>query len=1174
MSQTEGQNRRGKRHAWCQLMLERTKSAVLWMALPTVTPMQKMTVVAMLKTLMVTVPSMLTATMLLTVTMLLTACDAADHSAIDQLNDEAYAWHYRSLDSTEHYARRALQLSATEGGSLIPSRTSYADGQAEALNNLAFARIVRMHYGEAERLLDSIPSITDNQLELLVADVQQMRLCQRRSHNREFYDHRERAVNALKRINEERDQLNERQQKRLLYAESELAVVTSTYYYYVGLEQNSIEALGQVPDNVEQDTAQFLNYLYNVGAGGILTNGSQEDIRQQEFDFLLRCFQIARQHAYPFFAANALEAMAEHLMEPEGRQQLIDDNAPGLKLVNPEEISDEQLPVWLADNSLATFREYGDVYQIAGAYRTLASCHRAMGDHESALFNLEQALSDTLIYQAPDLVASIREQLSVAYAAINDKPNSDRNRNMYLDLQEQTRQDRQLEARADQLDRAVSQLNWMLFAVVMAIALLVFFLWLFNDLNQKQKRKQNNELDDLLEQRREQLAVSRLHLEDAERANLDQRAKVSMVVSILPLIDRMVHANATIDHSSLTIDHSDAHVLTEANGQWPMANGQWQVAYIRELIDQIEADNEVLTHWIQLQQGQLSLHIESFPLQPLFDIVERGKMGFQMKGISFSVEPTPAVVKADRILTLFMLNTLADNARKFTAEGGCVSLLATETADYVEISVSDTGAGMSADELAHVFDRTTIKDDQSQVSHGFGLLNCKGIIDKYRKLSQIFSVCTLQAESRQGVGSRFWFRLPRGVVKTIACGLLATTATLMPLASPATTTPPAGSHDGTAVDTIGVASASSLGRASIYADSAYFSNINGTYARTLVFADSCRKYLNDYYLSVCPGGNDLMLDADDGSPMVAELKWLHDSLPTNYNIILDMRNETAVAALSLHQWQRYTYNNRIYIQLFKELSADNTLGDYCRTMQQSQTNRTIAVILLIMVALAILPAYYLLYYRHRLNRRFQQEQLLQDQLETLDDELRRTEMELQNLHVSNAILDNCLSTLKHETMYYPSRIRQLVNQGDTQSMGEVTAYYRELYSLLSQQAMRQTEHTKLHLQELDDHILGDPTLIGYLFDLLKKQSGQKQLSKSVSPKGEKYVEVRVPMPGLRLSEAEARQLFTPAISHIPYLLCRQIVRDHGEATNRRGCSISAETADGLTTVTIVLPRRN
>ena len=42
-----------------------------------------------------------------------------------------------------------------------------------------------------------------------------------------------------------------------------------------------------------------------------------------------------------------------------------------------------------------------------------------------------------------------------------------------------------------------------------------------------------------------------------------------------------------------------------------------------------------------------------------------------------------------------MLNTLADNARKFTEEGGSVHVSAQGGTDYVELSVTDTGKGMS-----------------------------------------------------------------------------------------------------------------------------------------------------------------------------------------------------------------------------------------------------------------------------------------------------------------------------------------------------------------------------------------------------------------------------------------------------------------------------------------------
>ena len=114
----------------------------------------------------------------------------------------------------------------------------------------------------------------------------------------------------------------------------------------------------------------------------------------------------------------------------------------------------------LAQRSLSHFTEYGDVYQIAGANRTLAQCYFNMGDYESSLYCLNRALAENkAIEQAPDLVASIREELSLTYSALNDKQQSDYNRNIYLDIQEQTRQDRFLEARAAQLDKSSKILN-------------------------------------------------------------------------------------------------------------------------------------------------------------------------------------------------------------------------------------------------------------------------------------------------------------------------------------------------------------------------------------------------------------------------------------------------------------------------------------------------------------------------------------------------------------------------------------------------------------------------------------------------------------------------------------------------------------------------------------------
>lgn len=1062
--------------------------------------------------------------------LVLLGCAPKGQPQADRLNALSYASHYRSLEATEHYADSAFRMSAY-----------YADARAEALNNLAFVRIAQMRYEEARQLLDQIPETTDNQLELLIGYIQQMRLCQRMSQNRAFYDYRDQAERALRRIGEERSAFSERQQQRLVYAESELSIVTSTYYYYVGLERQAQQAIDQMPPDLENDTAQFLNYLYYVGSGGVITTGSQEDINQQEFDHLLRCYLLAQQTGMTYFEANSLEALAEHLMVDEYRERLVSDNLPAFKYLAPgEPIPDDSLALNMAWGALSLFSDFGDVYQIAGAYRTLASCYLQQGDYEQALVHLHLALQDTIINKAPDLVASIREQLSVAYAAIDDKPNSDKNRNIYLDLQEQTRQDRSLEAHAAQLEQETAQLNILIWAVVGAIVVLVLLLISFYYWHRK-RRNEGRELSALQQQEEElneQLAMARLRVEKGERLAMEQRAKVSLVNSITPLIDRILHEAKAMDEGS---DTKRAE----------------RIEYISELTDNINEQNDILTHWIQLRQGELSLHIETFPLQQLFDIIAGSRRSFSMKHLTQEVVPTDSLVKADKVLTLFMLNTLADNARKFTPEGGTVRIYAEQGDDYVEVSVSDTGVGLDEEQLAHVFERKIILDDKgqgTQASHGFGLLNCKGIIEKYRKTSKIFSVCLLSAESRKGQGSRFFFRLPSGVARTVSVLMLMAGSLLGVLPAEAAET-------------------TALAHASAYADSAYYSNVAGTYERTLFFADSCRFYLNQFYRQHYPTGADTLLRTGDPSLVSPEITWYHDSVQVNYNILLTIRNESAVAALALHQWPLYQYNNRIYTQLFKETSADATLDEYCRKMKQSQTNKQVAIILLVILFLTILlaVAWQVVLALGRAARRQQEKQ---DLLELAHDELMRVEQEEMALHVSNAVLDNCLSTLKHETMYYPSRIRQIVDLGDTNSLSEVVAYYRELYGILSMQAMKQTEHTRLHLRQLEHEVLGDPVLVGYLFELLRKQAGERKLQVSYQAKDDKYVLCQVSMPRLHLTEQQVARLFTPASDTIPYLLCRQIVRDHGEATNRRGCAIRAEVdpADGSTTIIITLPR--
>lgn len=1113
------------------------------------------------------------------------ACTAGGDAETDRLNALAYAYHYRNPDSVRSFASKALALA-----------DGYPSGRAEAYNNLAFADMARMDYGLARARLDSAADASDNQVELLVADVQHMRLCQRESRNKDFYYYRERAMRRIRRIDEEKDGMDVRMRRRYVYALTEYSIVSSTYYYYVGLPRQSAEAMARInpTGGIQADTAQYAAYLYQIGSGGILS-GSTMDVGQRELECLMECYVLAKHAGMAYWQANALQAVSEHLLDRDVGPRLVRDNRAAMVYLNEDGMPDSLMAGYLAQRALDMFKEYGDVYQTAGAYRTLAQCFFALGDYRSSLICLDNALyGDTIVNKAPDLVASIRECLSMVYSAIGDKNGSDINRNAYLDIQEYTRQDRQLEARAEQLERTSAQLNWLIAAILALAAATAALMFAFYRKGRRQvgaacvedllkplkdweeaSKKAADGLDERLEAVSERLSQNRLQLEKGKRRSLDNKAKVFLVGSAITFIDRIINEA----------------VRLKAGKDGGQARSE-RLEYMAELAGKLGEYNAVLTHWIQLRQGDLDLRIESFRLQDVFALLAKSETSFALKGINLEVEPTDAVVKADKVLTLFMLNTLADNACKFTPQGGKVTVMAEKADGYVEVSVRDTGTGLTADELSGIFERKV------SGGHGFGLMNCKGIIDKYRKTSRIFNVCGLFAESVEGRGSRFSFRLPYGMVRCVLALLL------------------------TFAWSAGAWAASGAGllrEAGAYADSAYFCNVAGDYARTLSFADSARVCLNRYYKESYPGGNVLM-ERIGGEAVAAEIQWFLSGVKTDYDIILDIRNECAVAALALHKWDLYEYNNGIYTRLFKERSADRGLESYCTAMQAASVNKMTAVVVLLLMLVAVVFAYYFLYYRHvryfrlctdnirNVNRILLSDvvdeeksemiegidtsrypEVLKDVMDKIktalrqsvecgrsklqsiereEDELRKVSYETDRLYVGNSVIDNSLSAFKHETMYYPPRIIRLLRgeDCDVDAVIEVASYYRDLYAILYGQAKRQAEAASFECKPVELNgllgvegcVLGDKTLIAYLFEVLENQCGCTFSSLSVSPCDGRYVVVEFANEGMRLTEEQCDGLFSPLVCNIPFMICRQVMREMAELTNLHGCGITVK----------------
>ena len=177
-------------------------------------------------------------------------------------------------------------------------------------------------------------------------------------------------------------------------------------------------------------------------------------------------------------------------------------------------------------------------------------------------------------------------------------------------------------------------------------------------------------------------------------------------------------------------------------------------------------------------------------------------------------------------------------------------------------------------------------------------------------------------------------------------------------------------------------------------------------------------------------------------------------------------------------------------------------------------------------------------------------------------------------------------------MYYPSRIRNMIDEGDgnIQNINELAVYYKEIYSLLSAQAMRQVTSVKpdctpIRLNELlgdktpvayaKASVLGDRTMLTYMMEILRKQNGGKNPVPHVEEKGKGYMLIRFWMEQMKISETECQELFNPLMHNLPFLLCRQIIRDTGETTNAKGCGIVAEiNKQGGADIIVTLAKAN
>ena len=1405
---------------------------------------------------------------------------------IDSLNGKAYAYRYRSLDSSYKYADAAYR-----------QVNFYKSGKAEASNNLGFCAYMNMDFDRAEALHKEVYKLTKNELELLIADIGLMKICQRTAMNKEYYDYRNSALRRMKRIREESDLFADRHETlRLDYAFTEFFIVSSIYYYYLQQRQEAIDALNQIPeDEALTDTNQLLYYHYIKGSASLVEANNPEERKLREFDQLYYTWRIAVQSKNPYFEGNGLQGLANLMVSPANFEFYRVRRTHALDQFDFP--VDSLMPLRMAQLALEKFQEYDDLYQIAGAYVSIGKYLNAHGRYSEALNTLTKALdcvnqhhllyyhykADTLdklwpyaegdttytgvpwiteekVKTVPEWISRIREQLSVSYAGLGMKHASDYNRNIYLDILNFTRQDKELESRYISLEAGSRQMTLVLSVVIVGLVLVVILWWFFNKSSKTRNQVDVERLQQILslcrditssipmnvpliqqgidqlfgkgrmtleipeegkaalvpvhrlskdekalvhvlepyiiwaadnEQMVEALSDERIQLEKQryvyeqhiagnKRQNLIKKACLAIVNGINPYIDRILN---------------EVHKLTEKGYIDDEKIKKEKYQYIDELVTTINEYNDILALWIKMKQGTLSLNIETFGLNELFDLLGKGRRAFEMKEQTLEIEPTHAMVKADRALTLFMINTLAENARKYTPEGGVIKVYARTTDSYVEISVEDNGRGISAEDVAQIIgekvydsrvigmkNATDADELKENKGSGFGLMNCKGIIEKYKKTNELFRVCVFNVESELGKGSRFYFRLPSGVRKVIGVLL----CLLLPFGMGSCLydpIPPMLQDTDSIVVITDSAYEDLLDAASDYANAAYFANVDEQYEIALQYADSAILLLNEHYQKYArpDATHRYMKLVGEGIP--AEILWWNELFDSDYHVILDIRNEAAVAFLALKQLDAYSYNNSAFTDLYKLQGEDQTLEGYCRQLERSNINKTVGIILCFVLLIVSLVGYYLLYLRKRIQNRLSLEQVLEinqkvfaaslirpqeqenaealqreestlkeipqrivdeafgsvNELLTIDrmgiavynetthlleyasspgqempemvqlcfdsreyiseqhrqaiplmveaggehqcvgvlylerregteqetdrllfelvaryvaivvfnavvklatkyrdiesahEETQRASWEDSMLHVQNMVLDNCLSTIKHETIYYPNKIKQIIGRLNAQNlsekeekeavetMTELIEYYKGIFTILSSCASRQLEEvtfrrTTIPVQELfetagkyfkksvknrmdkielemapiDARVIGDVNQLRFLLENLIDEAltvHEDGVLRLQARKDDEYIRFLFTDTRREKSVMELNQLFYPNLARMTsgekgelrgteYLVCKQIIRDHDEFAGRRGCRINAEPAEGGGfTVYFTIPRR-
>ncbi len=159
----------------------------------------------------------------------------------------------------------------------------------------------------------------------------------------------------------------------------------------------------------------------------------------------------------------------------------------------------------------------------------------------------------------------------------------------------------------------------------------------------------------------------------------------------------------------------------------------------------------------KIESGTLRAEPHLEPVEALLDdALDLFRSGAREKSIQLGSDVAQRVpdVWCDRDRVLQVLSNLIGNALKFTPPGGTIAVTAVPLTDQVQFTVADSGPGIPAEHLPHIFDRYWQPSGARRGSAGLGLYIAKGIVEAHSG--------RMWVDSKPRHGAMLSFTLPAG----------------------------------------------------------------------------------------------------------------------------------------------------------------------------------------------------------------------------------------------------------------------------------------------------------------------------------------------------------------------------------------------------------------------------